>query len=184
MTRIVTRPLLTTLLLLSTVIAPTGRAQDQAESDSPPYEYSLSDVVITLEDSGGWLPGYAFRIHGDGRIVLVSWGRRPRPEELEVQVDPDRVFALVERFYDIDFFNLRDDYSTVMDPNLEDDGTVKVYFGMVTCISTKVLTLEIGGYRKDVSVRYGEPKGLRQLVNEVETLANIREWLDGHARDR
>jgi hypothetical protein len=123
-------------------------------------------VMITLTRSVcfGFCPAYRVTINGDGEVVYVgerfvnvAGERRARISQAEVQ-------ALLRRFDDIRFNELRDEYRA-----------------HVTDMPTYTITLERNGERKRV-VDYGGrhagmPAAVTELENEIDRVANTAQWV-------
>lgn len=157
--------LLALALLASACVARTGEQANQIR------ESDLETVVITLERSAcfGPCPIYTLSIQGDGtvtydgkRFVKVE-GRRT------YKIPKSDVKKLVEQFYKIGYFSLKDEYTQVENP----DGTVTV----VTDLPTHTTSIAIGGRKKRVVNYFGGPESLRELENKIDEISRSAKYV-------
>jgi hypothetical protein len=129
------------------------------------------DVVIVLERTAcfGECPVYKVTIDARGNItydgvkfVLIE-GRQT------ARIPLSRVAALVQTVDRIRFFELRDRYLTIVNP----DGSEQ----MVTDLPTVFVTVTKDGRSKRVEDYFGTPDGLKQLERQIDEAAGTKRWI-------
>jgi len=141
------------------------------ESDLPP------DALIRLQRTSclGPCPIYTVTIDARGtvtyegeRFVRVV-GRRT------AQIDKALVATLLSRAERIRFFQMRDAYRVIENP----DGTV----GMATDLPTKFVSVTVNGRTKNVEDYLAAPDALGDFEREIDAAAGTKRWvfLDGDA---
>jgi hypothetical protein len=129
------------------------------------------EFVITLERTScfGECPVYSVSIDAGGNVVYDG-KRFVRVEGRQTDRIPAsraaRLLATAER---IGFFELRDRYRTIRNP----DGTET----MVTDLPTTFVTITRGGKTKRVEDYIGAPEGLKELEQEIDDLARATRWI-------
>jgi hypothetical protein len=129
------------------------------------------DVVIKLERTAcfGECPVYEVTIDArgsvtyDGRKFVRVEGRQT------ARIPVARVAAILETADKIGFFELRDRYRTVRNP----DGSET----FVTDLPTTVVTITRAGKIKRVEDYYGAPEGLHELERQIDEAAGTRRWI-------
>ena len=129
------------------------------------------EFVITLERTScfGECPVYTVSIDAGGNVVYEG-KKFVRVEGRQTDRIPAsraaRLLATAER---IGFFELRDRYRTIRNP----DGTET----MVTDLPTTFVTITRGGQTKRVEDYIGAPEGLKELEQEIDDLARATRWI-------
>lgn len=124
------------------------------------------DVSITLARSAcfGSCPTYRVTINGDGAVVYQGSSSVGTTGRQTAQIEPAAVAALVRRFDEIGFDNLRDEYR-----------------GGMTDIPTYTITLVRDGRTKRVvdygGLSAGMPRAVRELQDEIDRVANTSRWV-------
>jgi len=123
-------------------------------------------VMITLTRSAcfGFCPAYRVTISGDGEVVYVGERHVNVVGERRARIPQADVQALLRRFEEIGFNDLRDEYRA-----------------HVTDLPTYTITLERDGQRKTV-VDYagpsaGMPRAVRDLEDEIDRVAGTAQWV-------
>jgi len=82
------------------------------KNPSPPQD--LSDVVITLERTPcfGSCPVYSVTIRGDGRVEYIGKKFVRLTGRQDINVPVYKIQELVQQFYDIDYFSMKDVYKS------------------------------------------------------------------------
>ena len=138
----------------------------------PPPRYPLAQVTISLSRPPGRAPGGASRItiSGDGR-VSATHGRDTEPRSSARTLSAEKLIDLLNAFYRVHFFEMVDSHGV--------DRTVQLGpAGMVETLATKWmdrggkrLCVELGDYRKCVTIVQGRPVEAARLAERIEGLA-------------
>jgi len=82
------------------------------KNPSPPQD--LSDVVITLERTPcfGSCPVYSVTIRGDGAWNILARNSFRLTGRQDINVPVYKIQELVQQFYDIDYFSMKDVYKS------------------------------------------------------------------------
>jgi hypothetical protein len=129
------------------------------------------DFLVKLERTicGGECPAYWVTIDASGTVTYEG------TEFVRVQgrqtdkVPASRVAAILAAAERIDFFNLRDQYRTIRNP----DGTETI----VTDQPTAFLTIRRAGQSKRTENYIGAPQALKQLEQLVDDTARTKRWI-------
>jgi Domain of unknown function (DUF6438)/Ankyrin repeat len=148
------------------VAASVGLSQTSEQKEGLP-----DDLVIKLERTAcfGTCPVYSVSIDAKGNVtydgakfVRVDGRQRDR-------IPPARVAILLETADRIGFFNLRDQYHSIRNP----DGTET----HVTDLPTAYVTITRGRQSKRVENYIGAPDGLKQLEDQIDEIARTKRWV-------
>jgi len=151
--------------------------------DSLPADPSNTTISLTRSACYGTCPNYTVVIHGDGQVrfstdlepvsgvdalhrqfaqsrgVLVAGTHEDR-------VPAQSVAALLAQFQRVGFWQLQDRYAA-----------------RVTDNPTQIITLEVGGRRKQVvdyvGTEAGMPQSVRDLEDAIDRVADTARWVDG-----
>ena len=159
---------------------PTQAATPVPEAlNVPPQEYNLRDVAITLERTVcfGTCPAYVVTIHGDGTVDYNGIQFVKVTGTQTKKIAPEAVVELLREFYKIDFFALRDEYTSQRDIQVAPDGTVQELNMQVTDLPSTYITLRIGDYSKRIHNYFGAPESLNALANQIDATAGTEEWV-------
>jgi len=89
------------------------------------------------------------------------------------------VERLLRAFYAIDFFRLRDRYEGQRELTISPDGTVHLMEQMISDLPTRILTIRIGDYEKQVVDYFGAPAGVSALATLMDEVAGTARWVGG-----
>lgn len=120
--------------------------------------YNINDTIITMHFSPGLidLPAYTVTIYGNGTVIYEVSGSAVQIS----QISKDRVKELIDEFYKIDYFSLKDEYTfEVLDA------------------STTTTSITIDGQKKQVINYYGAPQKLNDLEEKIKNIAGVYEHL-------
>lgn len=128
----------------------------------PPAPSSVENAIITLDRTAcfGTCPDYSLTIHGNGTVFYVGRSFVAVTGPHSATIPPEDVRGLVESFYDISYFSLRNEYT-----------------GQVTDLPTVTTSISIDGRFKQVVDYYGAPDSLKQLEARIDELANSKVWV-------
>lgn len=130
-----------------------------------------NDVVIKLERTScfGECPVYSVTIDGRGNVVYDGT-RFVRVEGRQTaRILISRVAAILETVDHIGFFDLRDQYRVIRNP----DGTETT----VTDLPTTFVTITREGRSKRVEDYIGAPEELKQLERQIDDAARTKRWI-------
>lgn len=128
----------------------------------PSSPESTADAIITLDRTVcfGTCPDYSLTIHGNGTVFYVGRSFVEVTGAHSATIPPEDVRGLVESFYDVDYFSLRDEYTS-----------------QVTDLPTVTTSISIDGRFKQVVDYYGAPESLKQLEDRIDEVANSSIWV-------
>lgn len=135
-------------------------------SCAPVTTASEGPVMITLTRTVcfGFCPAYRVTITGDGQVTYVGERFVNVTGERRAQIPRADVDRLLQRFDQIGFEQLRDEYRA-----------------RVTDLPTYTITLERNGRRKSVAdyggLGAGMPQAVRDLQDEIDRVANTGQWV-------
>ncbi len=135
----------------------------------PPKDLDYRHAVITLERTScyGTCPVYRLTIYGDGRVVYEGQQFVPVTGRQTAQISPDEVRALVDEFYRIDYFSLKDRYMAHHGYEISD-------------AQSAITSITIDGRSKEVWDRYDcGPKKLEELEKRIDEVADTKRWVEG-----
>jgi hypothetical protein len=135
------------------------------EPDVPP------DAAISLRRTQclGSCPVYTVTIDArgtvtyEGELFVRVVGRRT------AQIDTSIVAGLLVRAERIGFFQMRDAYRVIENP----DGTVTV----ITDLPTRIVTITVNGRTKKVEDYVGAPDSLAEFEREIDSAAGTKRWV-------
>jgi hypothetical protein len=127
------------------VVYPQLIAQDK------PIDYE--NAVITMERTAcyGFCPIYKLRIDGDGTVTYEGERFVNVTSKQTAQIPASDVAGLVDEFYRIDYFSLKN-----------------IYTAGVTDLPTTITSISIDGRTKRVEDYYGAPDKLRALEDSKQ----------------
>jgi hypothetical protein len=126
-----------------------------------PLPTRISSIELERTACLGTCPGYSVTIFSDGRIRYEG-KYFVKVIGVRMKVVPASKFnRLVAKVHEIGFFGLE-----------------AAYRGTVTDLPTTFVTVTRGGVRKKVEDYMGAPKGLRELEQLIERVAQVSRWVD------
>lgn len=126
------------------------------------FRGDIEDVVITLERTRcfGACPAYSVTVYGDGTVVYEGVDFVKVEGTRTAQIPQEKVKELVDEFYEIGFFELRDRYEQ-----------------QVSDLPSQTTSITIDGSTKTV-FRYGfEPEKLAALEDRIDEVAGTEKWV-------
>ena len=129
------------------------------------------DLVIKLERTScfGECPIYSVTIDAKGNVTFEGT-KFVRVEGRQTdRIQTSRVAALLATAERIGFFELRDQYRTIRNP----DGTETI----VTDLPTAFVTITRRGQSKRVEDYFGAPEALKQLEQQIDDTARTKRWI-------
>jgi hypothetical protein len=135
---------------------------EDEEGSSTSVPEDLSDLVITMERTPcfGFCPAYTVTINGDGTVQYVGRSNVEVEGEQTGQIAEEDLRALVQMFYDVDFWNMQDRY--------EDN---------VTDLPSTTTTIILNGETKSVYDYYGAPEELHELEQMIDQVSGAEAWI-------
>ena len=129
------------------------------------------DTVIQLQRTVcfGTCPSYTVAIDARGTVTYDGVRFVRVVGHRTAQIGSSTVATLLARAEQIGFFDLRDDYRTIENP----DGTVIT----VTDLPTKIVTVTVNGRTKRVEDYLGAPDALGQFEREIDDAAGTKRWV-------
>jgi hypothetical protein len=137
----------------------------------PPPQYQLSEVTISvLHQTGHGIPGgYELTIAGDG-----SGSHRQikddKPIETNTQLSSEQLMELINRFYQIHFFDLADSYIVKTEVILKDKATIATIATKMADSGSTMLCIQLADYKKCVTIVGNRPGEVSDLVKTIESL--------------
>lgn len=122
---------------------------------------NTSDAVITLERTAcfGACPVYSITIYGNGTVIYHGESFVNVTGVATRQIAPEKVHALVAEFYRINYFSLKDQYSSD-----------------VTDMPSQITSITIAGSSKRVENYVSGPQVLFQLEDKIDETAGSADW--------
>jgi hypothetical protein len=146
------------------VIGFAGTAAAQ-EPQVPP------DAIVRLQRTSCFGPCPIYTVAIDARGTVTYEGERfvRVVGRRTAQIVPSAVLELLTRAEQIRFFDLRDAYRVIENP----DGTAT----MVTDLPTKIVTVTVNGRTKRVEDYIGAPDSLTEFEREIDNAAATKRWV-------
>jgi len=134
----------------------------------PPQPTNFNDVIITLERTGcyGTCPIYELTISGDGNVTYKGEGFVNVTGTHTAQITQEEVKELIDEFYKIEYFSLKDSYEEYR----------------VTDMPSTITSITINGRTKTVRHYHGDknaPKELTELERKIDEITNSKQWVEG-----
>jgi hypothetical protein len=149
------------VLFLLFALSPNTSAQNRSDK-----------ILITLErtECFGPCPIYKLTIHGDGTVVYEG-RENVRVKGIEhTKIKPLEVQELTKAFENVDYFNLKDDYTTK-----EGESREKGY--LCTDTPTAIMSLAIGSHIKTIENCFIGPETLEKLENRIDEVTDSKRWV-------
>jgi hypothetical protein len=136
-----------------------------------PLQYQLSEVTISiLHQPGHGIPGgYELTISGDGSVSYLQT-EGDKPIETNLQLSTEQLMELINRFYQIHFFELADTYSVTKEVVLKDKSTVATIATKMADSGSTRLCIQLGDYKKCVTIVNNRPEGAADIVKTMGDL--------------
>ena len=154
-------------------IYPAGSNQSPASAESAPAAQDVpKDTVITLERTVcyGTCPAYKLTIYADGKVVFEGAEYVRKTGRFEARVSRDKVQELLTAFREINYFDLKNNYSEKDCPQWWTDHP------------TAQTSLTINGRSKTVRHYYGCAglevlDRLSKLESKIDKTVNVDQWV-------
>ena len=122
--------------------------------------------IITLERGAcyGSYPIYSLTIYGDGKIVYKGDMFVKVVGKVVTKISKEKVKKLIEAFYKINYFSLKDKYNA---------------HSITDCPSTET-SITINGQTKTVYHYHGDfsaPEELTKLEDKIDKIVNSKRWV-------
>ena len=146
-----------------------------------PESFQLEDVSIRLSRSGcyGPCPAYNVTIRGDGRVTYHGLSDVAIRGKREAQIGRRAVEKLLQRFYDVEFLAMPEDYGRSPHLRIEADGMLKHTGSLVIDSASLTITLHLGSYEKTVTTNLDKPDRLYELATDIDVAAGTPKWVGG-----
>lgn len=154
------------LALFSVVFINVGWA-GQVATDWPPTKYPLEDVTLSATRQAG-NPAFGRRtvsIHGDGRCLVST--TRPVDEVPCRRLSDEALVELVNEFYRLHFFELRDNYITRRRVFLDNQGSIRASRLRLLDTSSTRLCFRAGDFEKCVTFGKDTPGEFQVLIDRI-----------------
>jgi hypothetical protein len=161
------------LVCFTTALACVGQVATAQDHDVPP------DTIIRLQRTScfGSCPIYAVTIDAHGAVTYVGERFVRVVGEQRAHIAPSAVAMLLARAEAIGFFEMRDSYRVLRNPNGE--------ILTVTDLPTKIVTITANGRTKRVEDYAFSPDALGPFELDIDRAAGTKRWvfLDDEALD-
>jgi hypothetical protein len=156
------------VLCLATIVS---NAMANSDQTGPPSRYPLAQVSISvLRQAGrGTAEDYRITIGGDGSGTCVR-SKDGRSVQTDIRRSKEDLIALLNDFYAIRFFELPDNYSVNKRVLLRDNTIVATVARKRLDMGTTRACVQLGDYKKCVTIVGDEPADAAQLVKTIEAL--------------
>jgi hypothetical protein len=149
-------------LLLSTALV-SSMPQETGDGD-------LKDLLITMKQENqcgciGCCATYSVTISGDGTVTYEGTSAVKVTGKQVYSIQIDQVKELVREFYRVDFFSLKDKYTSVD----KGDGTYEI----IDHAAPVTTSITIRGRTKSVYDFYGAPEKLKELEKKIYEISGV-----------
>lgn len=179
-------------LSLAICISTTGTSLAAGPSSAPagslsepPPNFQLEDVTIELERTGcyGTCPAYRLVIRGSGQCTYSGIHHVHQTGEVGFSLDQKVVVELLNEFYAIDFFRLRDQYTQGHYIRLLPNGKLEHSSATIADVPHTIVRLTIAFYSKSVEEAWDMgPQDLTKLSEKIDLLTNSSRWTQPPSR--
>jgi hypothetical protein len=130
-----------------------------------------SDALIRLQRTSCFGPCPIYTVAIDARGTVTYEGERAVRVvgRRTAQIAPSQVAGLLARAEGIRFFQMRDAYRVIQNP----DGTV----GVVSDLPTKFVTVTVNGRAKKIEDYVAAPDALADFEREIDAVAGTKRWV-------
>jgi len=135
--------------------------------NSPPAPPDYTSAIIKLFRDPLFvdtLPGYNVTVTGDGSVLYEGYSNVDVKGQATSQIPVENVIRLVDEFYRIDFFTLKENYISQNE-------------NMVGDSPTNGISISINGEYKQVYFSYGGPAELLALADLIDEIAGTSAWV-------
>lgn len=170
---------------VGTSLAATPSGASAGSHSEPPSNYQLMDVTIELERTGcyGTCPAYRIVVRGSGKCTYLGIHHVRKTGEIGFRLDQKVVVELLNDFYAIDFFRLRDQYTQSHYIRLLPNGKLEHSSAAITDVPHTIVRLNIGPYSKSVEEAWDMgPQDLTKLSGKIDSLTNSSRWTQPPSR--
>jgi hypothetical protein len=108
----------------------------------------------------GFCPDYSLTIFGNGTVIYEGRNFVETTGQKVTTISREDVRMLVNEFYEIDYFSLKDEYTD-----------------QVTDLPTTTTSIRIDGRFKQVVDYYGAPEHLRNLEDTIDDVTKSYVWI-------
>jgi hypothetical protein len=137
---------------------------------SPPLQYPLAQVIITLQEKPGpGSTGYQIRINGDGKGTYQPNKAIPQ-ESAQLNLSKEQLVALINDFYQIHFFDLSNNYMVTKQVTLKGNTTLVTIGAKMNDVATKQLCIQLSDYQKCFDIVADRPKEANGLYEKIKAL--------------
>lgn len=140
-----------------------GNGEDSTKVDSiAPQAHDYGAAIITLERTVcyGRCPAYNLKIEGNGKVSYDGRAYVQVMGNQTSQITPEAVKDLVDEFFKIDYYALRDTFTEE-----------------ITDMPTTISSITVDGKHKQVYDYYGAPQSLKNLEKKIDDVANSARWV-------
>lgn len=134
-----------------------------------PAQYPLKKVLITLSSQSGKNnpENYQISISGNGDSFFSQNNKPKQP----LSITSDTVLELLNDFYAIHFFEIKDTFAVKEQVILKDNKTVTTVINKEPSMSNKKVCIHLRAYKKCVTVVDNQPLAVAQIINKIELLS-------------
>jgi hypothetical protein len=132
----------------------------KVDSVKPAHDYASALIKLERTVCYGKCPAYTLQIEGNGKVSYDGKAYVQVQGPQTSQIDAKAVQALVDEFFKIDYFALKD---TFTEP--------------ISDMPTTITSISIDGKKKEVYDYYGAPSSLKALEAKIDEVANSAQWV-------
>ncbi len=125
----------------------------------PGRDYENTSVTMSRGVCFGTCPVYTVTVYGNGSVFYEGRMFVEKEGNYSYQIPAEDARELIDEFYIINFFGLKDEYT---EP--------------VTDLPTTVVSIKVSGQEKKVIDYYGAPDKLRELEMKIDETARIEQY--------
>jgi hypothetical protein len=155
-------------LLIFTMLITSLISTNLLASPRLPSQYPLKKILITVssQSSQDDSANYQVSISGNGN----SFFSKNKQENQPLNITSDTLLGLLNDFYTIHFFEIKDTFTVKEQVILKDNKTVTTIVNKEPTMSKKKICIHLRSYKKCVNVVDNQPLAVAQIVNKIETL--------------
>jgi len=158
-------------LLIFTLLVGCLTSHNLFASSHLPAQYPLKKISISISSQAGKdnSESYQILINGNGD----SFFRKNNKEKQVLSIKSETLLELLNDFYRIHFFEIKDTFTVKEQVILKDNKTVTTVFNKQPSMSRKKVCIHLRSYKKCVTVVDNQPSAVAQIINKIEDLLDV-----------
>lgn len=144
--------------------------------------FSINDVEIKLERGlcFGTCPAYTLHLFGTGSLIYIGESNVEQIGQIRIDFPQEKVFQLLKKAFEIEFFSMRDLYSDIEEMIMSSDGQISIDKNCMTDLPIYTPSIKIQNYTKSIEDYLGAPLRLREFENYIDEICESHRWTGVH----